>query len=394
MLTTTMMMLNLTSASYGLLLIYHISRIHRYEDEEDTSYKIRRSSTKLLSAVISTRPELLSSLYREVSPVLISRFGDREETVKLEVWATYGVLLKQTRIYGSFPQSKNGELTGTKRKRENEGMEVDEAPHVLLRGQVPILSKALLNQMKSQRAQPGALQAGFDLLSSLLQVLPGSLSAQTSLIASIAKQVLTPAPTTATSSLYLAALAFLRPFFGTHAPPTFASVLPTLTPPLIKVLGERHPRIASEAFRASSSLLIATNPVRAGSDWAESVYDEALKRLQNHDTDAEVRAAAEEAIGNLWVCAPDVVRAKSRKEWDAICRTTGRIEGAVKVVTKVAREADIGDDWVNNSVEWVITLLKKGGRTGKPEAFVCLEALLRKYVFYGFFIYTLLLNFI
>lgn len=310
--------------------------------------------------------------------MLISRFGDREETVKLEVWATYGVLLSQTRVYGGFPQTKNGEATGAKRKREKEGMEVDETPLALLRSQVPAFSKALLNQMKSSRAQPGALQAGFDLLRSLLQVLPGSLSAQTTLIASIAKQVLTPAPTTATATLHLATLSFLRPFFGTHSPPTFSSALPTLTPPLLKALGERHPRIATEAFRAASALLVATRPVRAGSDWAERVYDEALKRLQNHDTDAEVRASAEEAIADLWVTAPDVVRSKGRKEWDAICRTTGSTENAVKVVTKVAHEAEVGDDWVNSSVEWVVALLKKGGRTGKPEAFVCLEALLRK----------------
>lgn len=57
----------------------------RYSDDEDTSYKIRRSATKLLAGIISTRPELLGSIYKDVSPVLISRFGDREETVRLEV---------------------------------------------------------------------------------------------------------------------------------------------------------------------------------------------------------------------------------------------------------------------------------------------------------------------
>ncbi len=68
-----------------------------YSDDEDTSYKIRRSATKLLAAVITTRPELLVSIYKEVFLVLNSRFGDREET---EVWKTYIILLKQTNIYG------------------------------------------------------------------------------------------------------------------------------------------------------------------------------------------------------------------------------------------------------------------------------------------------------
>ena len=93
------------------------SYLIRYDDDEDTSYKIRRAATKLLAAIIGTRPELLVPLYKEVSPVLISRFGDREETVRLEVWSTYGVFLTQTRVYGGVPQNKDTEVVGGKRKR-------------------------------------------------------------------------------------------------------------------------------------------------------------------------------------------------------------------------------------------------------------------------------------
>ncbi len=70
---------------------------------------------KFLAAIIETRPELLSILYKEVSPVLISRFGDREETVKLEVWSTYSSLLNQTRVYGGL--SLRGSPGNAKRKR-------------------------------------------------------------------------------------------------------------------------------------------------------------------------------------------------------------------------------------------------------------------------------------
>ena len=79
----------------------------RYSDDEHTSYKIRRSATKLLAAIIATRPEILVNLLRVVSPVLITRFGDREETVKLEVWATYVTLLTQVRVYGGAPSSRD-----------------------------------------------------------------------------------------------------------------------------------------------------------------------------------------------------------------------------------------------------------------------------------------------
>ncbi|KZT24708.1 TIP120-domain-containing protein [Neolentinus lepideus HHB14362 ss-1] len=357
------------------------TELDEYSDDEDTSYKIRRSATKLLAAVIGTRPEQLVPLYKEVSPVLISRFSDREETVRLEVWATYVALLNQTRVYGGVAPEKVFNApspVGGKRKREEEGMDVEETPYSLLRTQVAALSKALLNQLKSPKTKPTVLQAGFELLHTLLSVLPGCLSTQAAPIVSTAKGILAQAPTSSSSSLHVTCLSFLSLFFSSHSPPTFFNTLPALTPVLLKSLSERHPRVASEAFRVFSSLLYAMKPAK-GTDWAEFVYDEALKRLTNHDTDSEVRNCAEECVGDLWICATDVVKGKGGKEWESICRTSGRTEGAVKVVTKVAKEVDVGDDWVNGCMQWVMSLLKRSGRTEKNDLFNCLDTLLGRY---------------
>ncbi|KAF9261953.1 TIP120-domain-containing protein [Marasmius fiardii PR-910] len=353
------------------------AELDEYSDDEDTSYKIRRSATKLLAALIATRPELLSVIYKEVSPVLISRFGDREETVKLEVWSTYTVLLGQTAVYGGLPQTSE-DVTHGKRKRDMDTMETEGNPYSLLKGQVPNLSKALLNQLKSPKTPPGTLQAGFSLLFSLLTVLPGCLSSQVPLITSTSKSVLSQPPTTSTSTLYLSCLSFLSLFFSTHSPPAFSGSLPTLTVPLLRAVGERHPRVASEAFRVFSSLLQAMKPVK-NADWTDNLYDLTLARLTNHDTDAEVRATAEDCIADLWICANEMMKGKDRKEWEAICRQTGRSEGAIKVITKVASEVTVGDDWVNGCVEWLVGLLKKAGRAGKAETFTAIYVLLRSY---------------
>jgi cullin-associated NEDD8-dissociated protein 1 len=349
----------------------------RWSDEEDQSYKIRRSATKLLSSIIATRPELLVTLYKEVSPVLISRFGDREETVRLEVWATYVTLLTQTRLYGGGAQTRDS--VGVKRKRIPDGSDPEETTYSLLQAQIPALAKALLNQLKSPRSSTATLQAGFGLLHTLLQVLPGSLSSQTSLIASISKSILSQPPSTSGSTLHITCLQFTSTFFSTHPPPTFLNSLPVLTPVLLKTLGEKHPRVASEAFKAFSSLLGALKPVR-GQDWTESVYNEAIARLSNHATDAEVRLCAKDIIGDLWLYAPDTVLAKSGQEWEYVRRTTGRTDGAVKVVTRVAREADVTAQWVDSCIEWATKLLTKNGRTGNAEVFECLTVLLSRSV--------------
>ncbi|THH17136.1 hypothetical protein EW146_g3609 [Bondarzewia mesenterica] len=347
-----------------------------YSDEEDTSYKIRRSATKLLAAIIATRPELLISLYKDVSPVLISRFGDREETVRLEVWAAYVALLTQTSVYGGGLQSKDS--VGAKRKRTEDGMDVEESAYDLLRAQIPHMAKVLLNQLKSPKTPPATLQAAFNLLRTLLDVLPGCLSSQMVSITSISKSILSQATTTSNSTLQISCLHFLSLFFSTHPPPTFSGSLPALIPVLLKSLRERHPRVASETFRLFSSILSSMKPVK-NQDWVERLYSEAVARLSTNDTDAEVRICAEDVIADLWICATDVVKAKDRKEWECICRTSGRTDGAVKVVARVAEEVDVGDEWVNGCVEWALTLLKKSGRVGKVELFECLSVLLARY---------------
>ncbi|KAI0271714.1 TIP120-domain-containing protein [Gloeopeniophorella convolvens] len=345
-----------------------------WSDEEDQSYKIRRSATKLLAAIIATRPELLVSLYKEVSPVLISRFGDREETVRLEVWATYVALLTQTRVYGGGAQSRDA--AGVKRKRTPDGPDSEETAYSLLQSQVPTLAKSLLNQLKSPKTPTATLQAGFGLLHTLLQVLPGSLSSQTGLLVSISKTILSQSPSTSNSALHISCLQFTSLFFASHPPPTFTNPLPTFTPVLLKTLGEKHPRVASEAFKAFSALLGALKPVK-GQDWVEPVYQEAVSRLANHATDAEVRSCAEDVIADLWLCASETVLAKGGKEWEYICRTTGRTDGAVKVVTRVAREADVTEQWINGCADWAVKLLTKSGRAGKVEVFECLSVICR-----------------
>lgn len=331
--------------------------------------------------MITTRPELLTSLYKEVSPVLISRFGDREKTVRLEVWATYGVLLNQTSMYGGLPQSQENDSAIRKRKRDSEErMDIEETPYTLLRSQVPSLSKALLQQLKSPKTPPPMLQAGFQLLHALLGVLPGCLSNQITPIAAISQSVLLQSPATSTSALHLTCLSFIALYFATHGPGTFSASLPTLSPVLLKSVGEKHPRVASEAFRVFSALLNATRPVKNG-EWAERLYDQAFQRLSTHDTDAEVRGCAEDCIADLWICALDVIKPKGGKEWQAICRTTGNTAGAVRVVTKVARDVEMSDDWVNFCVEWIMGLLKKSERGGKPEIFIALDTLLKRSVY-------------
>lgn len=68
-----------------------------YSDDDDMSWKVRRSSVKCLEAVISSRRDLLVELYGSVGPTLVSRFKEREENVKTDIFLAFVALLRQTR---------------------------------------------------------------------------------------------------------------------------------------------------------------------------------------------------------------------------------------------------------------------------------------------------------
>lgn len=61
------------------------------------SWKVRRSSVKCLEAIISSRRDLLVELYGSVGPTLVSRFKEREENVKNDIFLAFVALLRQTR---------------------------------------------------------------------------------------------------------------------------------------------------------------------------------------------------------------------------------------------------------------------------------------------------------
>ena len=261
-------------------------------------------------------------------------------------------------------------------------MDVEGSPHALLQAQIPSLSKTLLGQIRSPKTAPATLKAGFELLTGILSVTPGSLTTQTPQIFAILQNTLSQSSSTTNSELHTTCLAFLSSYFSTHPPTAFTNSLPGITPTLLKTCQERHPRVSSEAFRAFSSLLRALKPVK-GDDWVEHLYELSVQKLGSSDTDTDVRSSAEQCIGTLWVCATEVVRRKDKNEWATICRTTGRTEGAVEVVSMVARaqEVYLDDGWVNGCVAWVMVLLQKSGRGGKGDVFTCLEQLLKRLVY-------------
>ena len=128
-------------------------------------------------------------------------------------------------------------------------MEIEDTPLTLLRGQVPSLAKALLQQMKSPRTPVSTLQGGYSLLHTLLTVSPGCLTTQAPQVISNAKQVLTQPSSASAANLQVSCLSFL----GFH--PWFALGLSNAYTLMIHDFVSIHPRfppLICNVFRLSS----------------------------------------------------------------------------------------------------------------------------------------------
>lgn len=132
-----------------------------YSDDDDISWKVRRAAAKCLEAIVSSRHDLLQDFYKTLSPVLISRFKEREENVKADIFSAYISLLKQTLPIQSWLHAS-----------DDSGK--DDVSLTMLQNQVPNIVKALHKQLKDKSIK--SRQGCFSLLTELAHVLPGCLA--------------------------------------------------------------------------------------------------------------------------------------------------------------------------------------------------------------------------
>lgn len=77
-----------------------------YNDDEDTSWKVRRAACLLVVALVAAYPEHAAALYAQCRPTLQTRFKEREESVKLEVFVAFSALVRQRGATASEEERK------------------------------------------------------------------------------------------------------------------------------------------------------------------------------------------------------------------------------------------------------------------------------------------------
>ncbi|KAF8680510.1 TATA-binding protein interacting (TIP20) [Rhizoctonia solani] len=289
-----------------------------YSDDEDTSYKIRRSATKLLAAIITTKPVLAEELYGNVAPVLVSRFADREPTVRYEVWTALTLLIRQ--------------------------------PSPALDTLAPKFLRQLLKTLPPKTAPP--VQA-LTLLNTLLT--PDTFDSK--LLGGTEEQL-------------------FKVLVHPEALPTFSLLVKHAVPSedvkqkLVSLMHERHPRVAADAIKAGTELVQRSQDPK----FASSLQSEARERLKNSSTDAAVRAVCARAIGALLVAKVPY----EDEDWELVRRSgaVGVVTGVLKEIKEKELEIILEKAWLDANIVWTADLVRKGSGSAKVEAIGCLEALL------------------
>ncbi|KAL7274746.1 hypothetical protein RUND412_002334 [Rhizina undulata] len=391
-----------------------------FSDEDDISWKVRRCAAKLLSTVISTKPlDLIKSqeqgggrAYKEIAPLLVERFNEREENVRLEVLATATVLVAKTGEVAEGNVSSPTPSTETKvvedvlmgpppKKRRGSDLSmldssIDRVSSINkdevgvkenLKALIPKLSRSLSKVIKAKGSNLPTKQASITLLSSIVSVLHGGLEDVLSLFigplvdaakgsssfssaggAVIAASAAGGSAATATaSSLRIEVLKLIGKICDTHSLGIVSDYLDALVPAVVVAVKESGYKISSEALGASVSIsrLLTSEGVEDYSSHLQFLLDAILEKIQSIDADLEVREKAIIALGVILSNTSGEEkwfgREKRKKALDLLLERlrneTTRIM-AVRAISDIAKSTKNPDDV---SAEWVSAVVVECG---------------------------------
>ncbi|XP_054834133.1 cullin-associated NEDD8-dissociated protein 1-like isoform X1 [Eublepharis macularius] len=260
-----------------------------YSDDDDISWKVRRSAAKCLEAIVSTRHDLLQDFYKTLSPALISRFKEREENVKADIFCAYISLLKQTLPIQSWLHASD------EASKEN-------IPLTMLQNQVPNIIKALHKQLKEKSVK--SRQGCFTLLTELANVLPGCLADH--IPALVPGIVFSLTDKSSSSNMKIDTLSFLHVVLCNHPREVFHPHVRALLPPVVVCIGDPFYKITSEALLVTQQLVKVIRPLDVpcmfdAKPYVRELFSPTLKRLKAADIDQEVKERAISCMGQI-VC--------------------------------------------------------------------------------------------
>eukprot|EP00668_Euglena_longa_P003210 GGOE01003756.1.p1 GENE.GGOE01003756.1~~GGOE01003756.1.p1 ORF type:complete len:1245 (+),score=345.28 GGOE01003756.1:65-3799(+) len=270
------------------------------QDEEDgVSWKVRKASAKCLSAIITSRPDMLETIYQSIccqaDSTLPDRFKEREESVKLDIFKTFERLLQATKVIHSSQKDEKHSfmISGTFR------IHVEQKPEV--RYLMEVKDKIVKGISKCLREKSVKIKIGcFILLQELALLLGKELNSDVKAFVGAIRDALTDK--SGNSTLKTEALIFLRLLLVTNDnADAFKPHLGTLLPPLFQCVNDRYYKIIAEALRVCGELITVVGrlPEDEGKKKTKELFDCVFSRLSTQDVDQDVKESAIVTVGKI-----------------------------------------------------------------------------------------------
>eukprot|EP00878_Enallax_costatus_P002222 GHUV01002394.1.p1 GENE.GHUV01002394.1~~GHUV01002394.1.p1 ORF type:complete len:958 (+),score=265.35 GHUV01002394.1:286-3159(+) len=341
-----------------------------YSDDEDMSWKVRRAAAKLISALVHAYPDQLSDIYSKAAGELVSRFREREENVKADVFAAYCDLLRQVGVVS-----------------HRYGANDPNNPLHLLQADVGTMLKAAAKQLSDK--SPKTRMGMFTVLKTLVGVLPGSVADH---VGMLVPGILLACKdkSASSSSLKIEALTFLRVALENNSPTVFQPHVQQLSQGVFTAAGERYYKVAAEALRVCEQMIsvIRPNPPAAVESKltpvVQPLYSCINGRLAAQDQDQEVKECAILGMAHLIATLGDVL---STEVPNVLKLLLDRLRNEITRLPAVKAFAILANSKLDLPIDGALepamaeltSFLRKANRLLRQAALQALDALVAKY---------------
>eukprot|EP00178_Gracilaria_changii_P005161 TRINITY_DN1838_c0_g1_i1.p1 TRINITY_DN1838_c0_g1~~TRINITY_DN1838_c0_g1_i1.p1 ORF type:complete len:1368 (-),score=313.45 TRINITY_DN1838_c0_g1_i1:1679-5644(-) len=267
-----------------------------YSDDDDTSWKVRRAAIKCLHAAITSELCAADQICSTFGPFLVSRFSEREEQVKLDVFSAFIDLLRSC----ASPAAQTTASSAV--AAVSDPMAVDSS-HETRAQLAPLYDQTprILRKLKTELASRSA-KVRIKAMTVTRQVASAMPSITASLVAKVLKEVEHGLADTGTA-MKTEALLFLREVIEKGGAQALKEHIQLVITRVLSGTNDRYYKVTAECMRFCSSALVAFGSAPSETKSMMSplvchIYDAALRRATAQDQDSEVKEAAIQCLGS------------------------------------------------------------------------------------------------
>eukprot|EP01128_Nolandella_sp_AFSM9_P012318 TRINITY_DN9158_c0_g1_i1.p1 TRINITY_DN9158_c0_g1~~TRINITY_DN9158_c0_g1_i1.p1 ORF type:complete len:1225 (-),score=403.02 TRINITY_DN9158_c0_g1_i1:193-3867(-) len=246
-----------------------------YSDDDDMSWKVRKAASRCLGSIFSSHPLKLQTTFEETGEFLVKKFLEREENVRVDVFATFVEVLNQA-----------------EKQTASAGNDVG----VAIKAQIPALVKGVKKELSGKHEKTKI--AVLVLLQKFVTVYEGILVDHVGDIIEGVQSVLSEKA--ASSPLKLEALEFTRVFLNTHSSSAFQTNVESLATIIYNVVGDKYSKICAAGLKICAEIAaVFATPGYDSTSTLGALYDTVFAKLTKLDLDQEVKEVAISSMGSI-----------------------------------------------------------------------------------------------